>query len=199
MSGEGDMSYPQLASEAAQSYPQLATEATELLAGIAELGVNLTGLSETSLQHVTLFWDSHSELVKRHSANSCNVAVLGLAKSGDALTASCLPSVYLSLFHMLTPGWNASLPSCPAMAGKSTVLNALIGSRVLPTSNVPETARITRLRHSKQCVEPVLATSGGGQPIVGADAVHAHLEMLNRQVPSLQSPCAHCRLVLFFL
>ncbi len=70
------------------------------------------------------------------------------------------------------------------LAGKSTVLNALIGSRVLPTSNVPETARITRLRHSKQCVEPVLAASGGGQPIVGADAVHAHLEMLNRQVPA---------------
>ena len=86
----------------------------------------------------------------------------------------------------------------PRPAGKSTVLNALIGARVLPTSNVPETARITRLRHSKQCIEPVLAASGGGQPVVGADAVHAHLEMLNRQVPPLPRACAHCRLALSF-
>ena len=53
---------------------------------------------------------------------------------------------------------------------------------MLPTSNVPETARITRLRHNKQSHGPVLAASDGRQPIVGADAVHAHLEMLNRQV-----------------
>ena len=65
---------------------------------------------------------------------------------------------------------------------------------MLPTSNVPETARVTRLRHSNQCVEPVLAASGGRPPVVGADAVHAHLEMLNRQVPALPRSCACCRL-----
>ena len=115
MSQEGNMSsslsFSQLSPEAAQSYPQLATEAAEVLAGIAQLGVNLTGDRDSgteSLQHITSFWDSHSELVKRHSANSCNVAVLGLAKSGDALDASCLSSVYLSLSHVLTLVWNVS-------------------------------------------------------------------------------------------
>jgi hypothetical protein len=35
---------------------------------------------------------------------------------------------------------------CPA--GKSTLLNALLGAVVLPSSNVPETARITRITHT---------------------------------------------------
>ena len=33
-------------------------------------------------------------------------------------------------------------------AGKSTLLNALLGSMLLPSSNVPETARITRITHT---------------------------------------------------
>ena len=33
-------------------------------------------------------------------------------------------------------------------AGKSTLLNALLGAICLPSSNVPETARITRITHT---------------------------------------------------
>ena len=38
-------------------------------------------------------------------------------------------------------------PLC-CCAGKSTLLNALLGSMLLPSSNVPETARITRITHT---------------------------------------------------
>ena len=34
------------------------------------------------------------------------------------------------------------------VAGKSTLLNALIGSTLLPSTNVPETARICQIQHS---------------------------------------------------
>ncbi len=72
------------------SYPQVSLAAEELLSRIAELGVNLTGHFEgsESLQHVTAFWNSWHQLSSRLKANSCNVAVLGLAKSGDAVVAA---------------------------------------------------------------------------------------------------------------
>lgn len=43
-------------------------------------------------------------------------------------------------------------------AGKSTLLNAILGQEVLPVNNVPETARICKLRHlpSAACSEPYL-------------------------------------------
>ena len=166
------------------TFLQLHTECDELLCRIGDLGVSLTGHSEgsDSLQHVTAFWNNHSDLVQRHRASSCNVAVLGLAKSG--MRKHHVPRCLLTQVPVprLDMGPVQADSDLSDLAGKSTVLNALIGSRVLPTSNVPETARITRLRHDKQCSEPVLASSGGRQPIAGADAVHAHLELLNRQV-----------------
>ena len=80
--------------------------------------------------------------------------------------------------------------------GKSTLLNALIGARILPTSNVPETARIARLQHAPECMEPVLAGTSGGQPIIGAAAVHERLELLNKQVLQLCGPDVCCQDVL---
>ncbi len=43
-----------------------------------------------------------------------------------------------------------------AHAGKSTLLNALLGSELLPMSNVPETARIVRIEHTPTQAEPEL-------------------------------------------
>ena len=176
-------------STAESSFPQLYDETSVLLSRIRDLGVNLTSHSDglESLQHVTAFWKTQADLQERHKASSCNVAVLGLAKSGTPHAPRPSVTCHCPASRGLLQGW---LTGHQYLAGKSTVLNALIGSRVLPTSNVPETARITRVRHRKQCEEPVLAGSGSRQPIVGADAVHAHLEMLNRQVPLLvQASC----------
>ena len=84
------------------SFPQVSLEAQEVLQRIAELGVNLTGHCEgsESLQHVTAFWSQHKELNERFRANSCNVAVLGLAKSGEPLPR-CAPRTCMSLSHVL--------------------------------------------------------------------------------------------------
>ncbi len=41
-------------------------------------------------------------------------------------------------------------------SGKSTLINALLGSECLPSSNTPETARIVQIRHEPAVDEPVL-------------------------------------------
>ena len=108
MSQQGDMS---------SSYSQLSTAGFEILSRIAELGVKLTSHSERaeSLQHVTEFWSVHAQLVNRLKANSCNVAVLGLAKSGDALNAPlpCARSLshVLTYLTILSCVWQARAPS----------------------------------------------------------------------------------------
>ncbi len=37
----------------------------------------------------------------------------------------------------------------PNFIGKSTVINALIGATILPSNNVPETARIVAVEHTR--------------------------------------------------
>ena len=74
-------------------------------------------------------------------------------------------------------------------AGKSTLINALLGETVLPSNNVPETARITAVRHTPAAdgAPPRLTypSSDGGSPLVvveGAEAI--------REVKPTRTPCA---------
>jgi len=49
-------------------------------------------------------------------------------------------------------------------AGKSTLINAFLGNEILPVNNVPETARICRIKHvpAASCPEPVLELGASG-------------------------------------
>jgi hypothetical protein len=65
-------------------------------------------------------------------------------------------------------------------AGKSTLLNALLGSMLLPSSNVPETARITRITHTPlaegQPPRLIYTTATGeSREILGEYAIRAPL------------------------
>jgi hypothetical protein len=164
-----------------QTFPQLHNATSELLARLADVGIQLTGNSEgSSLQHVNAFWKSHADILERHRNAMCNVAVLGLTKAGEFRLEHPFPSDTCHCPQLLGGAIHFACARC--VAGKSTLLNALIGARILPTSNIPETARITRLRHAPDCMEPVLTGINDGHRIVGATAVHERLELLNRQV-----------------
>lgn len=76
-------------------------------------------------------------------------------------------------------------PHPPPAAGKSTLLNALLGAECLPVNNVPETARICRITHDPAAAEPTLRDpSAGGRTFRGAAAVRARLTELNGDVRS---------------
>lgn len=67
-------------------------------------------------------------------------------------------------------------------SGKSTLLNALLGDAVLPSNNVPETARIVRLQHAPARDSPRLSFSlpgGGIARVESAPLVREHLRQLN--------------------
>jgi GTPase SAR1 family protein len=70
-----------------------------------------------------------------------------------------------------------------AKSGKSTLINALLGREVLPSSNVPETARIVRVRHSATARESSLHEAGRALAR-GWPEVHDHLRRLNAEVRS---------------
>lgn len=76
-------------------------------------------------------------------------------------------------------------PSCCIAihaAGKSTLLNALLGDKVLPSSNVTETARIVRLQHAPTRALPLLSypiPGGGRVQVEGGALVREHLRQLN--------------------
>jgi tRNA U34 5-carboxymethylaminomethyl modifying GTPase MnmE/TrmE len=74
-----------------------------------------------------------------------------------------------------------------AKSGKSTFINALTGSPLLPVNNIPETARICRITHTPLLdgEEPVLYDSSRGTPaetVIGEAAIRRHLGNLNREV-----------------
>ena len=76
-----------------QTFPQLHNATSELLARLADIGVQLTGDSEgSSLQHVNAFWKTHADILERHRNATCNVAVLGLTKAGELYQAHPLLS-----------------------------------------------------------------------------------------------------------
>jgi GTPase SAR1 family protein len=65
-------------------------------------------------------------------------------------------------------------------SGKSTLINALLGEEFLPSSNVPETARIVRVRHA---ASPEGRLRDGGAVLArGRDEIHSHLRRLNAEL-----------------
>lgn len=66
-------------------------------------------------------------------------------------------------------------------AGKSTLLNAILCDSILPSNNVPETARIIAISHA-DVAEPRLSYTGpdgAAVEVEGAAAIHEHLRQLN--------------------
>lgn len=87
-----------------------------------------------------------------------------------------LPLCLTSLFSFCR--WNPDRVA----AGKSTLLNALLGDKVLPSSNVTETARIVRLQHAPARTLPLLSypiPGGGRVQVEGVPLVREHLRQLN--------------------
>ena len=66
-------------------------------------------------------------------------------------------------------------------AGKSTLLNALIGANCLPANNVPETARITRITHTPYQAQLLDNTSGQNKVVTGEEDIKAYLRYLNSE------------------
>jgi GTPase SAR1 family protein len=80
-------------------------------------------------------------------------------------------------------------------AGKSTLINALLGHDFLPTSNVPETARLVRIRHVPGCVDGRLR-EGGRLVAQGTAEIRGHLHQLNAGARGGGHAPAHDELVL---
>ncbi|EFN57538.1 hypothetical protein CHLNCDRAFT_143157 [Chlorella variabilis] len=69
-----------------------------------------------------------------------------------------------------------------AKSGKSTLVNAVLGSAVLPSNNVPETARICAIQHTPTAPGPRLAyqtPDGQTVQVEGAGGIREHLRQLN--------------------
>ncbi len=73
--------------------------------------------------------------------------------------------------------WSQTVYCC--VAGKSTLLNALIGANCLPANNVPETARITRITHTSGQAELVDNKFGQSKIVTGEEEIKAYLRYLN--------------------
>ena len=65
-------------------------------------------------------------------------------------------------------------------SGKSTFLNALMGCDYLPSHNLPETARIVRVKHTVGDGQGFL-TDGVGNEVVGHESIREKLKSLNHQ------------------
>lgn len=95
-----------------------------------------------------------------------------MTQKAPAVVASQPPPLLLPCLAPLLPS-----------SGKSTLINALLGQKVLPSLNVPETARIVRVRHAPERTTPLLSytdPSGARVEIEGAAAVNDHLRQLNK-------------------
>ena len=82
---------------------------------------------------------------------------------------------------------------CPLPAGKSTLLNSILGQEILPVNNVPETARICKLRHlaPSQCREPYLVE--GEATTSGEPAAPPGVRLLAAGGAQLQAAARHAR------
>lgn len=80
-------------------------------------------------------------------------------------------------------------------SGKSTLINALLGDQLLPSSNAPETARIVRIRHRSDLHEPILR-DGDKLVAEGAAAIVSRLEKLNASIRRSSRPAAQDELIL---
>ncbi|KAK3275091.1 hypothetical protein CYMTET_16760 [Cymbomonas tetramitiformis] len=65
-----------------------------------------------------------------------------------------------------------------AKSGKSTLINSLLGDEVLPSSNVPETARICRVVHTNAAE---VSLQDNEYTLEGSQTVRDHLRNLNHQ------------------
>lgn len=78
----------------------------------------------------------------------------------------CSTTVFASITHSPSvPSSTRTATACQPFAlfstGKSTLINAFLANEVLPVNNVPETARICRIKHvpTASCPEPILELS----------------------------------------
>ena len=69
-------------------------------------------------------------------------------------------------------------------AGKSTLLNALIGANCLPANNVPETARIVRVTHAPGAAELVDKSLSAPKVVTGEEDIKTYLRYLNTEARS---------------
>jgi hypothetical protein len=79
----------------------------------------------------------------------------------------------------------------PCPAGKSTLINALLGDTLMPSNNVPETARITAVHHCTDVSAPPLLSyqspDGQAVEVQGSAAIREHLKCLNAAARSEQA------------
>ena len=95
----------------------------------------------------------------------------------------------------------ADLQFCAFPAGKSTLLDSLIGANLLPANNVPESARIVCIIADASLSEPQLTDRSTGAVITGERAVRDYIKTVNsevRHVPTYSYVCswpsrAECR------
>ena len=80
-------------------------------------------------------------------------------------------------------------------SGKSTLINALLGSECLPSSNTPETARIVRIRHEPAADEPVLEKASV-KIATGVTNIRTELRSLNASQRKADSAPAEDELTL---
>ena len=80
-------------------------------------------------------------------------------------------------------------------SGKSTLINALLGSECLPSSNIPETARIVRIRHEPAADEPVLEKASV-KIATGVTDIRTELRSLNASQRKTDSAPAEDELTL---
>lgn len=67
-----------------------------------------------------------------------------------------------------------------AKSGKSTFINAILGSEYLPSSNVPETARIVRITHNPKYPDGHLSDKSDKNIVIeGEEKIRKHLTLIN--------------------
>lgn len=80
-------------------------------------------------------------------------------------------------------------------SGKSTLINAMLGAAYLPSSNIPETARIVRVRHKPAADEPVLEKASA-KIATGVTKIRDALRSLNASQREADATPAEDELIL---
>ena len=84
-----------------------------------------------------------------------------------------------------------------AKSGKSTLINALLGAEYLPSSNIPETARIVGIRHEPTEVNESVLGKAGAKIATGVTEIRGKLRELNAVQRKVGSVPAEDNLTLF--
>lgn len=83
-----------------------------------------------------------------------------------------------------------------AKSGKSTLINALLGAEYLPSSNIPETARIVGIRHEPTVVNESVLDKAGAKIATGVTEIREKLRELNAAQRKVDSVLAEDDLTL---